>query len=607
MNLDLLRKPNIQILLIIFIGLLIYSNTFNAEFTLDDKPYIIENPAIKDFSYFGEPSKVLKLNQMGTGYRYAFITRIVTHFTFALNYHLHKLNVFGYHLFNIFVHIANGLLVYFLVRIIFQTSYFTNGKSSSKSFGPFTQDIFAFLSALIFISHPIQTQAVTYISQRFASLAALFYLLALLMYIKSRLSVTRHEKYVLYGLSLMSAITAMLTKENSFTLPVIIALSEVMFFKGKFKEKVLFLLPFAVTMLVIPATLFLIEGSSFSIGSVEYSTKTSTDGVTRFDYLFTQFSVIVAYIRLMFFPISQTLDYDYPVYHSFFSPHVFFSFLFLVFLFSLGIYFHYRSENSKTENSHGFRLISFGIFWFFITLSVESSIIVLRNVIFEHRLYLPSVGFILCVMAATNLVVNEVKNKKVTHAVITCIVVAIFILAGTAYARNSVWQNNIVLWEDVVRKSPQKARPHHNLGVAYARRGRTEDAIREYNLAININPDSAVVHNDLALAYAAMGRTEKAQREHKIAGNLKPGFVKAHNNLGFSYMKQGFKEEAIREYLFAIKINPDNFEAHNNLGILYAQKELFDEALREFQAARAIAPNNVSVRRNIETINRLNK
>ena len=132
MKSDLLQKSNIQILLIIFIGLLIYSNTFNAEFTFDDKPYIIENPAIKDFSYFGEPAKVLKLNQMGTGYRYAFITRIVTHFTFALNYHLHRLNVFGYHLFNILVHITNALLVYFLIKQIFLTPYFSNGKSGCK-------------------------------------------------------------------------------------------------------------------------------------------------------------------------------------------------------------------------------------------------------------------------------------------------------------------------------------------------------------------------------------------------------------------------------------------------------------------------------------------
>jgi len=575
MKSDLLQKSNIQILLIIIIGFLVYSNTFNAPFVFDDAYFIVSNPAIKDFSYFEQPSKVLSLTSIPAGHRTTFITRIAGQFTFALNYHQHRLNVIGYHLFNNLVHIANGLLVYFLIRIIFQTPYFTNGKPGPKSYGHLTQNLFAFFSALIFICHPIQTQAVTYISQRFTSLATLFYLLSLSVYIKSRITKTGLEKYILYGLSLMSAVTAMLVKELSFTLPVIILLSECMFFSENFRKKAFLLFPFSLTMLVIPTTLLMAKGMSFSISNIDVLmksvTSTSAEAVTKWDYLFTQFRVIVTYIRLLLFPINQNLDYDYPIYHSFFAAPVIVSFLFLLFLFCLGVYLHYRSENNKTENSHGFRLISFGIFWFFITLSVESSIVVLLNVIFEHRLYLPSVGFIICVMAAINMVVNETKNRRAARAVIICIGVVIFVLAGTAYARNSVWRNKVVLWQDVVSKSPQKARAHLNLGVAYDKKGLREEAIKEYLIARKINPY----------------------------------YAEAHNKLGFIYMAQGRTEDAINEYLSTTKISPDNFEAHNNLGILYAQKELFDDALREFQAARAIAPNNVSVRRNIETVNRL--
>ncbi|MFC1844606.1 tetratricopeptide repeat protein [Thermodesulfobacteriota bacterium] len=575
MKLDLLQKTSIQILLIIFIGLLIYSNTFNAPFVFDDAYFIVSNPAIKDFSYFKEPSKVLSLTGIPTGHRTTFITRIAGQFTFALNYHQHRLDVIGYHLFNILVHIANGLLVYFFIRVIFQTPYFTNLKPGSKPFEPLTQNLFAFLSALIFICHPIQTQAVTYISQRFASLAALFYLLSLFAYIKSRLTATGHEKYILYGLSLLSAIMAMLVKELSFTLPVVILLSEYMFFSENFRKKAFLLFPFSLTMLVIPTTLLMAKGFSFSINNIDLLmksvTSTSAEAVTKWDYLFTQFRVLVTYIRLLLFPINQNLDYDYPIYHSFFAAPVIISFIFLLLLFCLGVYFHYRSENSKIEKRYNLKLISFGILWFFITLSVESSIVVLLNVIFEHRLYLPSVGFIICVMAAISMVVNETKSRSAARGVIACIAVVILVFAGTAYARNSVWRNNVVLWQDVVSKSPQKARPHLNLGVAYDKKGLREEAIKEYLIARKINPD----------------------------------YVEAHNKLGFIYMTKGWTEDAINEYLLTTKINPDNFEAHNNLGILYAQKELFDEALREFQAASAIAPNNVSVRKNIETVNRL--
>jgi hypothetical protein len=132
MKLDLLQKSNIQILLIIIIGLFIYSNTFNAPFVFDDAYYIVSNPTIKDFSYFEEPLKVLSLTDIPLGHRTTFITRIAAQFTFALNYHLHRLDVVGYHLFNILVHITNALLVYFLIKQIFLTPYFSNGKSGCK-------------------------------------------------------------------------------------------------------------------------------------------------------------------------------------------------------------------------------------------------------------------------------------------------------------------------------------------------------------------------------------------------------------------------------------------------------------------------------------------
>lgn len=598
---EIKQKPHIYVFLIILLGLLVYSNTLFTPFTFDDKPYIVDNPAIKDFSYFISPSKVLDLHSMGTGYRYAFITRIGSHFTFALNYYLHGLDVTGYHLFNIIVHVLNGLLVYALMRSVFQTPFF-----AGREDGPFSTNLFAFFSSLIFICHPVQTQAVTYISQRFASLATLFYLLALTAYIRSRISRVNQERYILYVLSFVSAVAAMLMKEISFTLPAIIALAEFMFFQERLANRMSRLVPFALTMFIIPSALLMATGASFSVGNFEESmkslTSTTTDALTRWEYLFTQFRVIVTYIRLLFFPVDQNLVYDYPVYHSFFTPQVLFSFVFVALLFLYGVYLLFNSEKSKSADRYAFRLISFGILWFFITLSVESSIVVLRNVIFEHRLYLPMVGFAFSTMALFAMAVKRIKNRK---AIIGCMVAVIFLLSGIAYARNGVWRNNIMLWEDVVSKSPNIAGPHHNLGVAYARHGRTEDAIKEYTIALEINPESAIAHNDLALAYSEIGLMEEAEREHRIAGSLEPGFFKAHNNLGFTYMKEGRTEDAIREYLLALRINPYNFDAHNNLGILFAQKGLLEEALKEFETARAIKPSDESVRKNIETIRHL--
>ena len=133
--------------------------------------------------------------------------------------------------------------------------------------------------------------------------------------------------------------------------------------------------------------------------------------VSRWDYLNTQFRVIVTYIRLLFFPVNQNLDYDYPIYRTFFTPPVFLSFLFLLGIFCWGIYLLYRSYKSDQANRFWYRLIAFGIFWFFVTLSVESSIIPIQDVIYEHRLYLPSVGFFMAIMSGIVFIYVRLANR----------------------------------------------------------------------------------------------------------------------------------------------------------------------------------------------------
>ena len=636
------HKTYIHLLIIGVFGFLIYSNTFNAHFELDDDEYIIQNSAIKDLSYFLEPSKVMGLTDVAINFRYAFITRIVGYFTLALNYHLHGLDVTGYHVFNILVHIINALLLYFLIRLIFQTPFFSDVTPDHTLAPPITPDIFALCSALIFVSHPVQTQAVTYITQRFASLATLFFLLSILAYVKSRLSSSTPVKYGLYGFALMSAVTAMLVKEISFTLPVVIVLFEFFFFQGKYGKRALLLFPFALTMLVIPAALLTAQGS-FSIEGIDQSMKTLASGpeVARMDYLFTQFRVIVTYIRLLFLPVNQNLDYDYPVYHSFFALPVFFSFLFLLFLFFLGVYFLYRSIDKDKEGRHYLRLISLGILWFFITISVESSIIPIQDVIFEHRIYLPSAGFIMVIMTAVSMAVRKIRNRAVSRAIVAGIAGIICILGGAAYARNSVWKTNTSLWEDVVIKSPSKARPHNNLGVAYDQKGRTDDAIREYLLAIQINPEYDEAHynlgvtydkkglteaaikelrtailiypgysqayNNLGIIYAKKGRTREAVRAFLAEKKIVPDSVKAYNNLGIVYGREGRTEEAIHEFLAAIQIDPDYADAHYNLGITYKKQGRYDEAAREFQTVLRLRPDHAGARNNLESIRGMNK
>ena len=138
----------------------IYSNTFQAPFVFDDQHTIQENAKIRNLHNFYTPD-VLRS------------PRPLVDFTFALNYHFGKLQVFGYHLVNLFIHIANGILVFFLSRMLFRK---LSGADNPNSY------LAALFAALIFIAHPLQTQAVTYIAQRYTSMAAFFYLGSVLSY-----------------------------------------------------------------------------------------------------------------------------------------------------------------------------------------------------------------------------------------------------------------------------------------------------------------------------------------------------------------------------------------------------------------------------------------
>jgi len=617
---QIINKPVVHILLIVAIGLLVYSNTFHVPFHFDDEFFIVKNPIINNLNFFIEPSKAKVFTDI-SGYS-TFKLRYIGYLTFALNYKLHGLDVRGYHIFNLTIHILNAILVYWLVVLTFKTPYFKAHSSSfivhnkrlisheqpTMSYEPAI--LIALFSALIFVSHPVQTQAVTYIWQRVTSLATMFYLLSLVMYIKARLGVKAKVRFfsastlTFYFISLVSAILAMKTKEIAITLPIIITLYEFMFFQEKIKRRLLFLTSHIFTILIIPLTLV---GAGKLIGDLINTVSATTKILTtmsRWDYLFTQLRVIVTYIRLLFLPINQNLDYDYPIYNSFMDPNVFLSFLFLLLIFGFGIYLLYRSRVKKVHSSWSVaysnklltmshelsatsyeprtmsysRLISFGIFWFFIALSVESIAIpmspylmmesllmaggspVIVDVILEHRVYLPAFGMLTAVVTAVFIGLNKLKGRWpwTEKVVISMIALIIIIFSSATYARNAVWQDEVSLWEDVAKKSPNKARAHNNLAKGYSGKGWADKSIEHYQIALR----------------------------------LKPEFEEAYGNLGFIfYFYKGLPDKAIRYYQIALLLNPNNAATHLNLAIAYKAKGWNDKAMEHYRIAKKLRPS----------------
>jgi tetratricopeptide (TPR) repeat protein len=320
-------------------------------------------------------------------------------------------------------------------------------------------------------------------------------------------------------------------------------------------------------MLIIPLTLL---GTDKPIGDLISDISEVTRVLTpmsRSDYMFTQFRVIVTYISLLFLPTNQNLDYDYPIYDSFFDPNVFLSFFFLSALLGIGVYLLYRSRPASRLS----RLIVFGIFWFFITLSVESGIIPIIDVIYEHRVYLPSVGFILACVAGIGMMVERVNSRVVLRVIVAGVVTVVVMLGGATYGRNRVWQSKITLWEDVVMKSPEKSRAHFNLGEAYGEQKRTDEAISAYKTALQFKPDYffADAYYNLGNGYVAQNRFDKAISAYKNVLLLKPDFADAYNNLGSVYAKLNLFDEAISAYKNALLLKPDFADARKNLDLCY--------------------------------------
>jgi tetratricopeptide (TPR) repeat protein len=328
----------------------------------------------------------------------------------------------------------------------------------------------------------------------------------------------------------------MKTKEIAFMLPAMLTLYEMIFFKGNMKKRILYLIPFLLSMLIIPQTLLSIDKPVEDIISDAGAIRGGTQ-LPRGEYLLAQFRVLVTYLRLIFLPLDQNLDYDYPRYSSFFNTEVFSSFLFLVTLLGLSIYTLFRYKDSAPHS----RIVSFGIMWFFVNLLIESSVIPLDNVIYDHRMYLPSVGVYLAVTTSLYMITVRLKRRRewMDRAVIGMFAVVTVVLSGTTYARNMVWRDEVRLWEDVVSKSPGKSRSHYNLGVAYDSKGMTARAIEHFSVALRINPDSPEAHNNIGVVYMSTGAYDVAINHYQIALSLKPGYAEASKNLAIALRSKG--------------------------------------------------------------------
>lgn len=557
---------------IVLLATAVYSNTFTSPFLLDDHDYIINFSKLYPIESYWPPHG----------------TRYFTYLSFALNFLAGGLDVRGYHLVNVSIHAANGILVFFMAGLLMRTP-----RLAGKGLPEFPV---AVLAALLFTAHPVQTEAVTYISQRFASLAALFYLSSITLYLKWRLAEGGRLRHALYITALAFAYASQMTKEFSFTLPFVMLSIELAFFKGLPGRRLLNLVPFLLAMAVIPFMLFGPQIGHGIGGNVTGAQLRDLKIFSAHDYLMTQFRVVVTYLRLLVLPTGQNLEYDYPLFRSFFNGQVLASFTFLLVLFSGAIYLFIRFL--RGGGGH-LALISMGVLWFFTTISVESSIVPIQDLVFEHRLYLPSAGMSIAASAAIFFFAQRLPSWRVLAGACVLFVLPLSI---AAYERNRVWQSGVALYEDAVKKSPNKERVRYNLAWEYHMAGQTDKAAAQYYETLKIAPAKQKAHFNLAAIFMSRQDFEKAKFHFIESARLEPNDQYVWSNLASVYMAQKDLSRAIEMYRLAVKVNPRYEDASYNLGLALIEKGELAEAERYLLNVISINPASADAMINLGRI-----
>lgn len=571
---------------ITLLGGLIYGHTLNVPWYLDDIRAIVENPAIHH------------LQSALDNLFYA--PRSIADLTFALNYHFGQTNVFGYHLVNIGIHLLTSFLVFLLLKRVFCA-----------------RPSLALCGALIFVAHPLQTQAVTYIVQRMTSMSALFFFLALFLYVLAREDGdSRQSRYGFYYMgALLCGALAVLIKQNTAVLPAAMILFDRYFLpverRLSWKKQILYVCPFAVVPLGLAVSSLLLP--LFTEGSSSLAQMTGTENLVHLkhlspvNYLVTEFSVIWIYLRLLFIPYGQALDYGYPVVATIWSWRSLIAAAGIVLLLI-----------TATRQRKEWPLFSAGIFWFFLGLCVESTIIPL-DPIFEHRLYIPMFGFILIVIAGI--------SKLPRQFGIGACFLLISVLSVLTWQRNDLWNNPIAFYQDNLKRAPHSERVMADLANAYRKAGRPDDAEVLYQKALEINPAYSLAYINLSVIYVQQKDFLKAEsilleglrngaKSHKLYNNLgvlynrigefgkaaailergtqlEPDNVLMNFNRALASTRLGRLDEAISLYRKAIAQHGNSPDIYFNLGLALYQKNRPSDALKSFDNVLKLAPNHV--------------
>ena len=553
-----------QILLLAVAVGCVYGHTLDVPFYLDDAFSIVDNPSLASW------------NDFHSIWSYAHL-RFLGYVSFALNREWNGLNVAGYHVVNLVIHFLAGVSVFALAKGLLKTPALQERGSRPNL------KWFPLVSALLFLVHPLQTQAVTYIVQRLASLAGLFYLASLAFYLHGQLAGHKMKKRLLFAGSVLLGVCAFFTKQNTVTLPLAILLTEVIFFRMPRRRLMTVLVLLAAGLAAGWVLLSAVMGQNpFSLKILEALTRETGD-ISRGEYLATQTKVLWIYIRDFLMPTALHLDHDVEIVPGILAwqPLLFLAGHFLLLTFA---YFSAKK----------YPVVSFGIFFYYVAHIVESGLIPIRDVLFEHRTYLPNAG--LCLAAgwgAAGGFPGRVGKRIAGWAAVSVLMV----LSVLAWQRNELWRSPIDLWKDNARRAPGNFRVWDTLAQYYLEAGMNPEAAQALNNGAELRKQMPLgfVHWPAVISQITVlrrqGKLDEALstadfylQKHPIA-RLRSKILASKGNIYIETKEYLKAEECFRE---ALDIYPDNSAALVNLGIVLFQqgkqegaKEVFIRALKQ--------------------------
>jgi len=578
----------ISVSFITLLGLAVYFNSLNGEFIWDDLAFVERNEFIKDW---GNASKLFSkdasksLSPDGGGVKYNFY-RPLHILTLMADYSLWGLNTFGYHLTNAIFHILAALLIFWFITILFDDW------------------ILSFIAASLFLVHPIHVEAVAFISGRADPLSLIFVLLSIIFYIKT----CDNKNYPFLIFSLLSFILAILSRENSVILPLVLLIYHYSFRK-RIKP-----LPFISISAI--ALLYLIFRLSMAKELLAGENIPSLSGaIGRVPGFFV---ALFNYLRILLIPLGLHMEYGNPLF-AFTEPRAIIGGVVFVIL----IIYTIRKREKRG-------IVFFSITWFFICLMPSANILPIGAYMAEHWLYLPSIGFFLLIAKGLARL-YESKSYRALGAGILILLLAFY--SFLTVRQNIYWNKLIPFYERTLAFNPESPRLLNNLAVAYHDNKEYDKAIRTYKKAINIdpryfetfcnlgtvyhdakeyrkseeaykreiaiNPDYPKVYNNLGALYNDLGRFSEAIEAYKTAIELKPGQMEMYFNLALAYQNTGKYKEAIQAYKKAIEIDPDFANAHHDLGVTYHKAGKHNEAVRAYKEAIKKNPNEAEMYSNL--------